>query len=96
MSTMSNDHDNEFDNIKLTNLYSVTVYRIPITDKGLSKEKYVDDSIGEGSIPSFNQTLENCINVTVDIDVLNLTKKDKIQFIDTTIIKHSNSDGYLL
>ena len=59
-------------------------------------EKYVDDSTEEGTILRFNQTLQNYRKVSVGNDVYNLTKYDKIQITDTTIIKYPNTGGYLL
>ena len=84
---MFNDQDNEFDNIKLTNLDSITVNRSPNLDNELSNKKHVDDSIGEGTILRFNQTLSNYLEVSVGNDTYNLTKYDKIQINDTTEIK---------
>ena len=40
MSTVSNDQDNEFDNIRLTNLDSITVNRHRTSDNEPSTEKY--------------------------------------------------------
>ena len=59
LSSMFNDQDNDFDNIKITNLDSITVNRDPNLDNELSNKKYIDDSIGEGTILRFNQTLQN-------------------------------------
>ena len=52
-----NDQDNEFDKKKLTNLDSITVIRNPSLYKELANKNYVDDSIGERNVLSFNQTL---------------------------------------
>ena len=59
LSSVFNDQDNEFDNNKLTNLGSVTVNRNPNQDYELSNKNNVDDSIGEGTLVRFNQTLQN-------------------------------------
>ena len=58
LSSVFNDQDNDCDNYKLTNLDSVTVNRDPNVDNELSKKKYVYDSIGDGTILRFDQTLE--------------------------------------
>ena len=50
LSSVFNHQNNEFDNNTLTNLDSVTVNRNPSLDNELSNKKYVDDSIGEGTI----------------------------------------------
>ena len=96
LSSVFNDQDNELDNNKLTNLDSVTVNRDPSSDNELANKKYIDDSIGEGTIVRFNQTLTNYLKVSVGNDTYNLTKYDKIQTTDTTIIKYPNTGGYLL
>ena len=44
----------------------------------------------------FNQTLQNYLKVSVGSDIYNLTKYNKIQLTDITIIKYPNSGGYLL
>ena len=69
LSSVFNDQDNEFDNNKLTNLDSVTVNRNPTSSNEVSKKKYVDDSIGEGTIVRFNQTLQNFLKVSVGNDI---------------------------
>ena len=40
---------------------------------------------------SFNQTLQNYLKVSVGNDIYNLTKYDKIQLTDITIIKTPNT-----
>ena len=64
--------DNEFDNNKLTNLDSITVNRKPCSNNELSNKKYIDDSIGEGTIVRFNQTLENYLKVFFRHDTYNV------------------------
>ena len=94
--SVSNDQDNEFDNQKLTDLDSLTVIRNPSFDKQLSIKKYVDDSIGEGTIVSLSQALENCLKVSVGKEGYILTKYNNIQVTDTTFIKNPNSGKSLL
>ena len=96
LSSVFNDQDTEFDNNKLSNLDSITVNRNPNLDNELSNKKYVDDSIGEGTLLRFNQTLQNYLKVSVGNDTYNLTKYDKIQIIDTTEIKYPNIGSDLL
>ena len=96
LSSVFNDQDNEFDNNKLTNLDSITVNRDPNLDNELSNKKYVDNSIGEGTLLRFNQTLENYLKVSVGNDTYNLTKYNKIQITDTTEIKYPNIGSDLL
>ena len=95
-SSVFNDQDNEFDNNKLNNLHSITVNSDPNLDNELSNKKYVDDSIREGTILRFNQTLENYLKVSVGNDTYNLTNYNKIQIIDMTEIKYPNIGSDLL
>ena len=88
LSSMFNGIDNEFDNNKLTNLDSATVNRNPSSDNEVSNKKCVDGSIGEGTLFRFNQTLTNYLKVSVGEDTHNVTKYDKTQITDTTIIKY--------
>ena len=96
LSSVFNDQDNEFDNNKLTNLDSVTVNRNPISDNELSNMKYIDDELDNNTIIRFNQTLENYLIVSVGNVTYYITKYDKIQITDTTIMKYPSSGGYLL
>ena len=70
--------------------------KTPSSDDELSNKKYVDDSIGEGTILRFNQTLQNYLKVSVGNDTYNLTKYDRIQITDATKTKYPNAGGYLL
>ena len=96
LSSVFNDQDKKFHDNKLTNLDSITVNRKPNSDNEVSDEKNVDDSIAEGTLLRFNQTLTNYLKVSVGNDSFNITKYDKIQITDTTEIKNPNTGGYLL
>ena len=61
MSTVSNDQDNEFDNNKLTNRDSNTVNGDPKSNNELVNKRYLDNSLGEGSIRRFKKTKKNYI-----------------------------------
>ena len=93
---VKNNQDNDLNDKKLTNLDSISVNRNPSSDNELANKKYIDDSIGEGTLLRFNQTLTNYLKVSVGDDTYNLTKYDKIQLTDTTIMKAGISGGYLL
>ena len=96
LSSVFKDQDNEFDSNKLNNLDSVTVNRNPSSDNEVSNKKYVDDSIGEGTIVGFNQTLEIYLKVYVGNDTYNLTKSDKLQITHTTEIEFPKTGSDLL
>ena len=96
LSSAFNDQDNDFDNIKLTNLDPITVNINPNLDNELANKKHIDDELDKNTVHRFNRTLENYLKVTVGNDTCNLTKYDKIQITDTTIIKYPNTGGYLL
>ena len=91
-----NNQDNNLNDRKLTNIDSITVNRNPTSDNELSNNKYIDDELDKNTIVRFNQTLENYLKVSVGNDAYNLTKCNKIQLTDTTIIKTANSGDYLL
>ena len=74
LSSGFNDQDNEFDSYKLTHSDIITVHRNPIPDYETSNQKYVDDTIGEGTIVRFNQTLEKYLKNSFGNDIYNLTK----------------------
>ena len=73
LSTVFNDQDKKVDNNKLTDLDSVRVNRNPSSDIGLANKKYVDDSIGEGNVLRFNQTLEKQLKKSVGNDIHNFS-----------------------
>ena len=93
---VKNNQDNDFNDNKLTNLDSIQVNRNPISDNEVTNKKYVDDSIQEGTLLRFNQTLQNYLKVSVGKDTYNLTKYNKFQLTDNTIIKSPNSGNALL
>ena len=93
---VKNNQDNDLNDNKLTNIDSIQVNMNPISDNEVKNKKYVDDSIGEGTLLRINQTLQNYLKVTVGNDTCNLTKYNKIQLTDTTVMKAGNTGGYLL
>ena len=86
----------DFNDNKIKNLDSVSVKRNPSSDNELINKKHIDDELGKNTIARFSQTLENYLKVSVGDDTYNLSIYDKIQITDTTAIKVSNVDGYLL
>ena len=93
---IKNNQDNDLNDNKLINLDSLTVNRIPSSDNEPANKKYIDDELDKNTILRFNQTLEKYPRVSVGNDTYNLTKHNKMQLTDTTIIKSPNSGGYLL
>ena len=93
---VKNNQDNDFNDNKITNLDSVQVNRNPSSDNELANKKYFDNSIGGGTLLRFNQTLQNYLKVSVGNDTYNLTKYDKIQLTDITVMKAGNTGVYLL
>ena len=93
---VKNNQDNDLNDNKLTNLDSIQVNRIPTSDNELSNKKFIDDSIGEGTLLRFNQTLSNYLKVSVGNDTYNLTKYYKIQFTDITGMRYPNIGSDLL
>ena len=65
-------------------------------DNHVGNKKFIDDELDKTTILRFNQTLENYLKVSVGNDTYNLTKKNKIQLTDTTVMKAGITGGYLL
>ena len=93
---VKNKQDNDLNDNKSTNLDSIKVKRNPTSDNEFAIKEYVDDLIEDGTILSFNQSLENYLKVTVGNDTYYLSKFDKIQITDVTDIKSPNSGSDLL
>ena len=83
---VKNNQDNNLNDNKLTNLDSIQVNRNPSLDNELINKKYLDVELDKNTIVRFNQTLENYLKISVGNDTYNLTKYNKIQLTDTTII----------
>ena len=82
--------------INLTNVISITTKQIPTSDHQVANKKFVDDAIGDGNVLRLIQTLQNYLKVSVGDDTYNLTKYNKNQMADTTIIKNPNTGKHLL
>ena len=93
---VKNNQDKDLNDKKLTNINSITINNNPTDDNHVSNKKYIDNELDKNTIVRFNQTLQNYLKVSVGNDTYNLTKYNKIQLTDTTIIKTGNSGGYLL
>ena len=70
------------------------VNRDPTTDYELANKKFVDVLLGGFNFSRFNQSKENILIVSVQKDLYNLSKNDKNQNIETTIINSTNSGGH--
>ena len=68
LSSVFNDQENEVDISTLNNLDSVSVNRNPTSDDELTNKKKANDSIGEGTLVRFNQTLENSLKASFGND----------------------------
>ena len=93
---VKNDQENIFNDKKLPNLDSITINTQPTSNNEVANKKYVDDSIGNGNVLRFNQTLQNYLKLSVGNDTCNLTKYDKIQITNTAIIVFPNTGANLL
>ena len=92
---VKNNQDNDLNDKKLTNLDSITINRNPSSHNEVSNKKYIDDELDKNTIVRFNQTQQNYLRVSVGSDIYNLTKFNKIQLTDTTVMKSGNTGGYL-
>ena len=93
---VKNNQDNDYNDNKLTNSDSVQVNRNPSSDNELVNKKYIDDSIREGILLRFNQALQKYLKVSVGSDIYHLTKNNKIQLTNETVLKYPNAGSYLL
>ena len=93
---VKNNQDANFNKNKWTNLDSITVDRVPISDNELANKKYIDDELDKNAVLRFNQTLENYLKVSVGDDVYNFAKNGKLHNTDTTIIGAPNTGKDLL
>ena len=93
---VKNNQDNNFNDNKLTNVNSITNNNNPSDDNHVSNKKYIDDELDKKTISRFNQTLQNYLKVSVGNDTYNLSKYNKIQLTDTTVMKSGNAGEYLL
>ena len=93
---VENNQDNDFNDNKLNIIDSITINRNPTSDNEVTNKKYIDDELDKNFILRFNETLENCLKVSVGNDTYNPTKYNKIQITDTTIIKYPNTGKDLL
>ena len=90
------DQDNDLNNIKLTNVKSITINNDPTDDNHVSNKKNIDDELDKNTTVRFNQTLQNYLKVSVGNDIYNLTKYDKVRLVDLTTMRTGNWGGYLL
>ena len=93
---VKNNQDKDFNDNKLTNIDSITINRNPNLDNESASKKCIDDELDKNTILTFDQTLQIYLKISVGNDTYNLTKYNKLQLTDTTIIKSSNNGGYLL
>ena len=93
---VKNNQDKDLIDNKLTKLNSITINNNTIDYNHVSNKKYIDDELDKNTVVRYNQTLQNYFEVSVGSNIYNLTKCDKIQLTDTTIMKHPILGGYLL
>ena len=93
---MKNNQDNDLNDNKLTNINSITIKNNPTDDNHVSNKKYIDNELDKNTIVRFNQTLENFLKVSVGNDTYYLTKNNKIQITDTTVIRIGNIGSVVL
>ena len=62
------NQDDDLNDYKFINVKSVTINQNPTSDHEVANKKCVDDSIGDGNVLSFIQTLQNYLKVSVGND----------------------------
>ena len=93
---VKNNQSNDFNDKIILNVRSIQINDDPSNDNDVSNKKYIDDELDKDTNLRFNQTLQTYLKVSVGNDTYNLTKYDKIQLTDTTVMKSGNTGGYLL
>ena len=93
---VKNNQTNNFNDNIILNVNSIQINDDPSDNSHAVNKLYVDDKLDKNTLVRFNQTLQKYLKVSVGNDIYNLTKYDKIQLTDTTIIKAPNSGGYIL
>ena len=93
---VKHNHDNDFNDNKLSNIDSITVNRSPTEYNKVSNKNYFDAELDKNTIVSFNQTSQNYLKVSVRNDTFNLTKYDKTNVTDITEIRNPNTGQMLL
>ena len=74
---VKNNQDNDFNDNKLTNINSITINNNPADNSHVCHKKYIDDTISEGTLLRFNQTLTNYLKFLLEmihIILLNIIK----------------------
>ena len=93
---VKNNQDKDFNDNKLTNINSITINKSPTDNDHVSNKKHVDDQLDKNTIVRFSQTLDNYPKVSVRKDIYNLTKYDKIQITDSTVMRIGNGGAFIL
>ena len=93
---VKNNQDNDLNDKKLTIVNCLTNNQNPTSENQVVNKKYVDDSIGDGNVLKFNQTLENYLKVSVGNVIFDLMKYNKIQINDITEIRSPNTGNSVL
>ena len=93
---VKNNQGNAINDNKLTNIDSIKVNREPFSDNEVVNKEYIDDELDKNTMLRFNQTLQNYLKLGVGNKIYHLTKYDKIQIIDTIVIKYPKTSVYLL
>ena len=84
---VKNIQDNDLNDNNLTNINSITINKNPIDYSHVCNNKYNDHELDENTNFRFIQTLENYLKVSIGNDTYNLTKYNKNQLTDITVMK---------
>ena len=93
---VKNNQDNNFNDNKLTNINSISINNNPTDNDHVSNKKYIDDQLDKNTFLRFSQTLGNYLKVSVGNNTYNLTKYDKIQITDSTVMRVGNGGPHVL
>ena len=71
---VKNNQDKDLNDIKLTNLDSITINRDPTSDNEVSNKRYINNEIDKNTIVRFNQTIQNYLQVSIGNSMYKVTK----------------------
>ena len=94
---VKDNQDNDLNDNKLTNKYSITINNNPTDDNHVSNKKYIDNELDKNTIVRLNDDSNvRYLQVHINNTIYNLQIYNKILLTDTTIIKIPNNGDSLL
>ena len=93
---VKNNQSNNLNNNEITNVKNIKTNDEAVNEKDATNKIYFDSVVDESSIVRYNSSFDIYLQVRVGNTAYKLQIYTKTQIIDTIVIKHSNTGGYLL